>query len=303
MFKKIIELYKCYGLSSVFKKIFLKLKKIFLNYYYNLKYFYEPEYKNPDDGELSIIEEKLKDESISLNYYSVNIDQFHQFKNKFIFPLDYCGGHDSPVYQEKLLEHFIAYDLLNLCQYSEKDTYIDVAASGSPWAKLLREHLKIDAYAIDLNIPVDYQNLNYYIKCDATKTSFASDSVSGLSLQCAFEMFQKNDDINFIAEIARILKSGGKVIIVPLYMHTQYCFYASPDHYKSYFAESEIKEYICRKHTDIYFSRKYDVKNLKTRIIDPIVKLGLNYKMYVLKNKKFTDSEIYCHFILEVSKP
>lgn len=182
--------------------------------------------------------------------------------------------------------------------------YIDIAASGSPWAKIIREVNKerILSYAIDLDIPTKFAQYDYYIQMDATKTNFDDSSIDGASLQCAFEMFIKDTDINLIRELKRILKPGGKAIILPLYMHTHACHYTSPEFFGKGFGDSDSKEYIRWDIWGIKASRKYEAYKLKNRILDLISSLGMKYKIYVLKNKHEIHEGIYLHFILEVEK-
>ena len=61
-------------------------------------------------------------------------------------------------------------------------------------------------------------SLPFYRADNATRTSFPSASITGASLQCAYEMFMRNDDTLLVEEVARMLKPGGKVAILPLYM-------------------------------------------------------------------------------------
>lgn len=260
-----------------------------------------PEYKNPTELQLKEIEEELQNNGIQIHDYTIDIKSFEKFKNRIPFPHDYHGGQKDGVFDEKIAEHYIAYDLLDLSNYEKGDFYLDVAACSSPWVHLLREKVSINARAIDLHIEETYKQWDYYEQQDATQTRFADSSVSGASLQCAFEMFQGNDDINFIKELSRLLKKGGKCIISPLYMHTHYCGYSTPDYFSKGHADSEAKEYIRRDCWGIPFSRKYDAMHLKKRVLDEIENLGMSYRLKALRNKDAIGENIYCHFILEIT--
>ena len=120
-------------------------------------------------------------------------------------------------------------------------------------------------------------------------------------MHCAYEMFTGDDDKGLLNEMARILKPGGKVVIVPLYMHTHYCSYSTPEYYgKGY--SCQAKEYVRVDCFGVPSSRKYDAKQLKERVLDRIQSLGMRYKLLVLRNKAEVGTGIYCHFILEVYK-
>ena len=178
-------------------------------------------------AELAAIEQDLHGLGIPVADYAPP-DRFAQFQAEQWFPPNYHGGRASGVWDEKLLEHWIAGERLGLAEFGADDVYVDVAAAGSPWAKTLRERRGLSAFAIDLApVAEAYRDLPYYRTENATQTGFADCSVRGVSLHCAYEMFMGDDDTRLIGELARILQPGGKAVILPLYMHTQYCAYAT----------------------------------------------------------------------------
>jgi ubiquinone/menaquinone biosynthesis C-methylase UbiE len=226
-----------------------------------------------------------------------------KFQQANYFPLDYHGGIDGPVWDEKLLEHWIASERLGLMNWQAEDTYVDVAACSSPWAKILREHFGMQAFAIDLGeVGNNYKEPPYYRVENATATTFKDVSITVASLQCAYEMFMNKDDINFIKEIARILKPGGKVVILPLYMHTHYCSCSTPEYYGKGYSDPNAKEYVRRHDFGVPSARIYDAETLKQRVLDPIESYGMHYQLLALRNKFELGRDIYCHFILEISK-
>jgi len=262
-----------------------------------------PCYQNPTPHELKIIEQDLAALGVIIDDYAPSSETFWKFQKENWFPVDYHGGINGEVWDEKLLEHWISSERLALMSYRRKDIYVDIAAASSPWVQMLRERKKLNSFAIDLSeVGKTYQHLSYYRVENATKTTFADASVKGASLHCAYEMFMGEDDTQFIYEVARILKPGGKVIILPLYMHTHYCAYSTSEYYGKGFSDPEAKEYIRLDCNGIPSSRKYDAERLKSRVLDPIEKLGMQYNLLVLRNKAEFGKNIYCHFILEISR-
>ena len=262
-----------------------------------------PKYANPNTEELSQIESDLRSLPTHIIDYSPDSQRFKRFQEENWFPDDYHGGRSSGVWDEKLLEHWIAFELLGLENWGDNDIYVDIASQYSPWAQALRERRGLSAFAIDL-APVGpaFSSLPYYRSEDATRTSFADASVRGASLQCALEMFAGDHDQLLIKELARILRPGGKVIILPLYMHTHYCCYATPEFYGKGFSDVGAKEYIRMDCRGVPSSRKYHAHSLRERLLDPILQHGLSYKLYVLRNKSHFGVGVYCHFILEIEK-
>lgn len=261
-----------------------------------------PQYQNPSDDELERIERDLKARGVLVEDYEPDPQPFFDFKDAGYFPSNWYGGVRGGVWDEKHLEHWIASEILELSTFSTTDVYVDIAACSSPWAKTLRERKNINAFAIDLEIGSDFSTLPYYRSENATATSFESGSVRAASLHCAYEMFSRNDDIELIAELARILQPGGRVVIVPLYMHTHYCAYSTPEFYGKGHSDPRAKEYVRRDMVGVPSSRKYDVDTLKQRVLNAIEAAGLRYRMRALRNKNELGKGIYCHFILQVDK-
>ena len=299
----IIKKLRSNGLGWVLGRIYYKIKgkSGFLKWQFREA----PVYKNPNNLELVGIEQAIIDNAVELVDYNPSLSGFESFKKQGWFSDAYHGGYSSGVWNEKLLEHWIAYELLNLGNYGEHDIYVDIAAAASPWARELRTREKINSFAIDLSpVPDEFKTLEYYRQENATNTRFADSSVSGVSLQCAFEMFSGNDDVALISELSRILKKGGKAVILPLYMHTSYRFYATPDFYgrNDQIRETDADAYIRFDCEGIPESRKYSAAKLNTRIISEIKRNSMDYTLRLLRNKNELGPDIYCHFILEITK-
>lgn len=259
-------------------------------------------YPNPTPDELSEVEENLERLGAAVHGLWIDKTAFEVFKNNFPFPDSYHGGHDSAVWEEKLLEHFIAFQLLDLGEFGEQEVYVDVAAGGSPWVKILRDNLSAQSFAIDLQLADEFAPYDFYRVEDATATSFPDASVRGCSLQCAYEMFSGNDDIALLIELKRILTPGGKAVIVPFYMHTHYCCYATPEYYGKGYGDMDAKEYIRWDCRGVPSSRKYDPLKFQSRIADKLADLGMSYRLFVLCNASEISSAIYCHFVLEITR-
>lgn len=271
--------------------------------WYEWRARHAPVFRNPTPLELDLIERDLRALDIEITDYSPSCEEFLAFQAGNYFPDDYAGGRNSGVWSEKILEHWIASERLGLFNYSASDVYVDVAAATSPWAHALRSRKGINAHAIDLGKVADaYRTLPYYRIENATATSFPDASVKGASLHCAYEMFVGNDDVRFISEVSRILAPGGMVVILPLYMHTHYCAYATPEHFGKGHSDPAAKEYVRLDCEGIPSSRKYDAATLKSRVLDAIVSEGMTYELLALRNKSEFGEGVYCHFILEIRR-
>ena len=301
-----IRIIRKYGLWGTFVKT-LRFAAGFAaneieNRYYRFKHRKIRQYRDPESGELHVIEQGFKNQGVDICDFRIEASDYNEFKSLLPFPADYHGGVDSGVWEEKIVEHYIAYKMLELRDFRQNDIYVDVAACNSPWARILRDTLNIQAFAIDLALPEEHKKLDYYRVENATKTSFPDSSVKGVSLHCAFEMFAGDDDVKLIRELQRILRQGGKAVIVPLYMHTHYCCFASPEYWGKGHADSAALEYVRLDMRGIPSARNYDVVALQERILRTIENCGMHSKIYVLRNGKSLSPEVYCHFILEITK-
>jgi hypothetical protein len=278
-----------------------KAARFLLRLYLKINTYTATEYHPPDEQELAKIETALAELGIPCEDYSVDVDEFRHFVDRTQFSPDYHGGKAAGVYDEKLLEHFVAMKLLGLTKQSS-GPYVDIAACASPWAKLLRQD-GIEAYAIDLEVTSEHKGLPYYRQEDATSSSFADGTVKSASLQCAFEMFNADDDIKLVEELARILKPAGRVVISPLYMHTHACYYQTPEYYGVAKGDPGATAYVRRDCWGVASSRKYSPATLHSRIWTNALRHGLTPRLLALRNKHALGVGIYLHFILILEKP
>lgn len=78
-------------------------------------------------------------------------------------------------------------------------------------------------------------------------------------------MFTGDSDMQLVGELGRILRSGGKAVILPLYMHTHYSAYATPEYFGKGYADRAAKEYVRMNSFGVPSSRKYDACALQRR--------------------------------------
>jgi SAM-dependent methyltransferase len=260
------------------------------------------EYVEPSESDLVMVESELHDLGVHCRDYVVDIAAFANFKATMAFPADYHGGVKHGIYEEKLLEHFIAWDLLDLGVSEARWPYVDIAGASSPWARLLRDRGR-EAYSIDLNPDPAVARLGYYLTGDATSSPFAAATIGGASLQCAFEMFAGDADSRLVIELERILVPGGRAVISPLYMHTHACYYQSPEYCGRIAGDPEAAGYVRRSAWNVPASRKYSPASLVRRVLDPASRVGLEPVVHILRNKSTFGEDIYVHFILTLDRP
>ena len=130
---------------------------------------------------------------------------------------DYYEYGSGQNFAEKSLEHYMAAKLLHL---NIQDIYIDIANSNSPTPQIYNQLFGCKSYRQDLIFPEGVNG--FTIGGDASKMPISDEFASAMALHCSFEHFEKDADIRFIQEASRVLKPGGRLCILPLYLHTEY---------------------------------------------------------------------------------
>ena len=127
-----------------------------------------------------------------------------------------------PVAIEKSLEHYLTFSLLGI---ERGDRVIDIAASGSPFTDALNA-AGYDAYNLDLVYPAGIHARR--IGADAGNTNLPDGFATCLTLHCAYECLMGDSDTKFIIEASRILRDGGRLGVIPLYLTETHINKTSP---------------------------------------------------------------------------
>jgi hypothetical protein len=260
-----------------------------------------PRYRAPRADELATIEARLAALGMACADHRVDPAAFRPFRECFAFPADYHGGPGGGVYDEKLLEHFVAWDLLGLDSVPTRWPDVDIAGAASPWARLLRERGG-EAWSIDLDPHPSLAGLPYVLKGDTTASPFDAASLGSASLQCAYEMFAGDSDVRLLPELARVLRPGGRAVIAPLYMHVEPCYCQSPDQYGRPVGDPGARRHLRADAQGIPASRKYSPETLLQRVWRPAQAAGLRASLRVLRNSAEVGTNIYLHFILVLDR-
>jgi len=232
---------------------------------------------------------------------SIDMSDFRKWMNEYPeITYAYRGFSDIPI--EKCLEHYLSFTFQGL---SSSDTFIDIAASGSPYADLLRRRMGLTAYRLDLSYEKGIHG--YDIGADAGDTGLPDGFATSLALHCAYECFMGDADIRFVHEASRILKPGGSFIIVPLYLDKTYFISTSPYCNQDTVVIDPNALKVWRD--DAYrapFSRHYSPQSFVERIYSHIP-VGMEGTVYFLRNlpdirRSFEGQRIYCSFFFQCTK-
>ena len=137
--------------------------------------------------------------------------------------IDYYGAAGMDIFMEKALEHYMAARLLDLAPGVK---YIDVASDGSPTPEIYEELYGCQAWRQDLRYldGIDGRRIGG----NAARIPLPDGFADAMALHCSFEHFEGDSDSAFIREAERLLAPGGRVVIAPLYLSTQYLILTDP---------------------------------------------------------------------------
>lgn len=252
-------------------------------------------------GAYVAMRDQLVQLGIRVEDVSIDVSDFRKWLHAYPqIDFHYQGSADA--HTEKCLEHYLSLTYLGL---SPNDTFIDIAAAGSPFSELLHRRIGLTAYRLDLSFPKGIHGQD--IGADAGDTGLPKEFATAMALHCSYECFMGDADVRFIHEAARILKPGGRYVIVPLYLDNTYFVATSP-----YCSQDDIiidsgalKVWRDDPHR-VPFSRHYSPQSFAKRIYSRIPG-EMTGTVYFIKNlcdvgKVYEGQKIYCYFLFVCAK-
>jgi hypothetical protein len=184
--------------------------------------------------------------------------------------LDYVGYSGPQLLDEKLLEHWVS---LQIAQPRPGEVLVDIGSAASPFHHLVRDRHGLTAHTLDPDYPPGIHG--HRIGAFAHETPLPDSSVDILVLHCALDHFEGDSDTRLIREAARLLRPGGRLISLPLYLSPRFANLTDPSVWspRQHFDPGAVIHKMSGHRNR--FGRWYSVDALRTRLLDPAQQWGL----------------------------
>ncbi len=244
-----------------------------------------------DEGIVDQVSNELARAGIPVLNLPIDGDRFAWYFNEGAYSTKYPNYYGRYV-TEKALEHFLC---LELIKPSEQDVVIDVASEHSPLPEIFKRLRGCTTYAQDIMFEPGVNGDR--IGGDACAMPLADGFASAVTLTCSFEHFEGDGDIRLFRELARVLRPGGRAVIVPLYLYLYPTIETDP----TYTADSDVPfdpEAVvhCAEGFVNRHARFYSADTLKNRICSLP---EFHFRVYRLSGyEHFPQRTVYARFVL-----
>jgi SAM-dependent methyltransferase len=242
-----------------------------------------------DDAVAGEVRAALEADGLTVERRSVEPERYRQWLARADYaryPLYLDGGRDR-TFHEKGLEHFLAAGLLGL---GPGQVCIDIASQNSPAPDIYARLHGVEVYTQDLSYPPGLDGRR--IGGSASKLPLADGFADAMVLHNAFEHFEGDADMGFIREAARVLRPGGRLCILPLFLYTEYAIQTDPAALTGTWPPFDpgARLWAARGWQDRH-GRFYDAARLRSRVL-------ANAGVFALRLLEYTDARAvddYCH--------
>jgi len=223
---------------------------------------------------------------------------YHAFRHIGEYDSDYkvYAGAMEHCLLEKTLEHFLS---LILIDPRPGMTGVDVGSCQSILPGLVRRVYGTQVYEQDLTYPDGVHGERIGSSADAIP--LPDHSVDFMTLHCTFEHFEGNADTGYVRECARLLRPGGKAIILPLYLNESLCNITGETNTEIHRAigwDAEAAHYCLIPEWQNRFGRHYSPEAFIKRVYNPALESGLNPILYKIHDWSIIHPDLWLRWIL-----
>jgi hypothetical protein len=239
----------------------------------------------------------LRGLGVEMRTYQIDVAAFYDHIARGGYPAGYAAGNidEGGNREEKLLEYFVSLDLLRPCP---GEVVMDVASEWSMFPEVVRRLTGATVYQQDLIYPPGVHGNR--IGGSAAHMPIPDAFADKLVLHNAYEHFEGTADSDFVREAWRILRPGGMLCILPLFMSEHFSVISDPLVNRRGVAWDEGAEVLEIPWWHNRFGRLYDAEHLRQRVLEP----GSRFQqvIYHVTNATEVHPAISLHFALVMRK-
>ena len=230
--------------------------------------------------------------------YAVDVDAFRRHVSECGYPANYAAGSldEGGVRQQKLLEYFAS---LHILAPAPGDVMIDVASEWSMFPEVAHRLTGATVYRQDMIYPPGLHG--YWIGGSAAHLPLPDEFADLLVSHNAFEHFEGTADSDFIREAWRVLRPGGRLCVLPLFVSDRIYNMTDPlvDQRGVQWDPEAVIVPVPWWHNR--FGRFYDAAGVATRVLKP----GARFQqtIYHIVNAREVHPAISLYFALLLRKP
>lgn len=246
------------------------------------------------------IRASLSELGVDMQSYYIDVAAFHAHVEACGYPHNYAAGSADTGggREEKLLEYFVSLDLLAVLP---TDVVVDVASEWSIFPEVLRSLSGATVYRQDLIYPPGIDGDR--IGGSAAQLPVPHGFADKLVLHNSFEHFEGTADTDFILEAWRVLKPGGALCILPLFVSDHYKILSDPLVARTGISWDEGAHVVELPWFRHRFGRFYDATQLQRRVLAPAHEVGLIPTIYSVVNTHEVHRRAHLRFALLMRKP
>lgn len=208
---------------------------------------------------------------------------------------------EAEPFWQKIPQYYFTWKTLQPILSGAGSVYVDVAGTAdSPYHEMLRLLAGTPkVYIQDLKFPPGVNG--NMIGGSAADLPLPDASVDAMTLHCSIEHFEGDADTGFVKEAGRVLRPGGKVCIVPLYLGQYPFILCDPSWGRDITADKDTVVHFNPRWGERH-GRFYSGETLSARILRPAEESGLAARIMHFKNVLDLNPEAYTHFGLILEK-
>jgi len=230
---------------------------------------------------------------LEIQGYVIDKNCFMQWKKEAQYPL--LAYHIAS--EEKYLEHFVSSELLRPVT---NGLLIDVASCRSYFPQIMRRR---GFRVVEQDLVYEEGLQGDRLGGDAAAMQVPDGFADALTLHCSFEHFEGDTDVRFIEEVRRVLRPGGRAVIIPLYVHHKYLTLVDPfDLATSTVTVDSGASIVAPLGYGNRHGRLYSPTAFTERVYRSSVRFGLKPCFYVIENAAAISPDCYMRFALTLQK-